>query len=76
MILYLIANILFLISFVWLMLTGVSTAIWGAWIVVWFAVDYAVIWITGYAPPAWAWGLVLSALAILWAGVFFLTGAT
>jgi len=75
MIFYVISNVLFLASFVWMMRTGVSMTTWGAWIVGWFAVDYAAMWVTGYSPPAWAWGLILSVLATLWAGVYFLTGA-
>lgn len=75
MILYVISNAVFLASFVWLMLSGISAVTWGAWIVGWFAVDFAVMWITGYTPPNWFWGAIIAALATLWAGVYFLTGA-
>lgn len=67
MILFLLSNVVFLASFVWLMLSGAGLLLWAAWIVAWFAADYAVIWLTGYEPPNWAWGAVLAVLAALWA---------
>lgn len=67
MFLFLLSNTVFLASFVWLQLSGAGLMLWGAWIAAWFASDYAVIWLTGYEPPNWAWGAVLAVLAALWA---------
>lgn len=66
MLLFLLTNAIFLGSFVWLELSGAGIAMWAGWIVAWFAIDYAVMWITGYEPPNWLWGAILSALAGLW----------
>ena len=67
MILFLLSNAAFLASFVWLQLSGAGLLLWAGWVCAWIAADYAVIWITGYEPPNWAWGAVLAVLAALWA---------
>ena len=67
MLLFLLSNALFLASFVWLQMSGAGLFLWAAWIAAWFAADYAVIWLTGYEPPNWVWGVVLGVLATLWA---------
>ncbi|SFL41622.1 hypothetical protein [Shimia haliotis] len=66
MILFLLSNIAFLASFVWLMLGATSLTVWGIWIFAWVAADYAVMWLTGYEPPAWMWGATITALGVIW----------
>ncbi|MFC3119791.1 hypothetical protein [Jhaorihella thermophila] len=73
MILFLLLNAAFLGSFVWLSLTGASLAVWAVWIVLWLAADYATMWLTGYAPPAWAFALAIAILAALWGGLALYT---
>lgn len=66
MILFFLSNLIFLASFVWLMLSGAGLVMWVGWVVAWFAVDFAVMWITGYEPPNWIWGAILALLGGLW----------
>ncbi|WP_299428719.1 hypothetical protein [uncultured Shimia sp.] len=67
MLLFLLSNLIFLAAFAWLILGGAGLGPWAVWLMAWFAIDYAVIWLTGYEPPAWMWTTILAGLGVLWA---------
>ena len=69
MLLFLLLNAAFLGSFAWLSVYGANLTIWALWLLAWFAADYLAIWITGFEPPAWAWGGMLAVLALIWIGM-------
>ncbi|WP_421703092.1 hypothetical protein [Aliiroseovarius sp.] len=72
MLLFLLVNAAFLASFAWLSVSGVGLSVWALWLLAWFAADYLAIWITGFEPPAWAWGGVLVVLVLIWIGFGYL----
>ena len=74
MFLFYFTNLVFLVSFTWLLLTNAGLMVWGVWIAGWFISDYAVMYITGYEPPNWFWTVIIALLAIIWGGVTLLYG--